>query len=94
MLEDLLVAEASLSHNGSTDLAKAYAVSPTTSVKDKPLWNTTSDVLRLDGKGTALQVRRAEQSANLKFLADDESLVFAHDTQLADVSAWSLLHYF
>ena len=55
VLEDLLVTEASLSHHGSTDLAKAYAVSPTTSVKDKPLRNTTADILRLDGKGAALQ---------------------------------------
>jgi len=55
VFEDLLVTVTLLSHHGSTYLAKSYAVSPTTSVKDKSLWNTISDILRLNGKGAALQ---------------------------------------
>ena len=39
MQEDVVVLEALLTHNGGTNLAETYTMSPTATIKDEARWN-------------------------------------------------------
>ena len=61
-------------------------------MQDEPLRHAFTHVLGFYGEGAALQMRGAEHATNLEFLAYDERLLLAHDTQLADVSTRTFLY--
>ena len=72
MFENFLVAVTLFAHDGGTDLAETYAMTPATTMQDEATWDAVADILCLDGEGAAFQMRGAEHAANLQFLAHDE----------------------
>ena len=70
MQQDFIVGISLFAHNGSSDLAQAYTMSPSGSGEEEPLWHSILQFSLVHDESGAEQMGTGEGSSDFQFLAD------------------------